>query len=265
VESRGINRRPEWSPDATRIAFSSDRTGSDQIWVCDSQGRGLARLTELDGASIGSLRWSPDGGTIVFDCWRKDTAVILAVNPDTGVLSRLTAWGMRAMSPAWSADGQWLYFCSDQDGSWRAWRMPAGGKGEAQPVADGGMMALEAPDGRSLYYSKGPSGNGLWRLDLATGAARLATEGPQGDMWANWAVGTEGVYWLERTGGADSLIAVKRMGLAGGEAETIAGMGGLLDRPHVGFSVSADGRSGLVVQAQHESNQIVITERPPHR
>src|SRR5439155_8251992 len=51
---------PQLSPDGSRIAFSSDRSGSVEIWVCDWGGANVTQLTTLGGASH-SVRWSPDG------------------------------------------------------------------------------------------------------------------------------------------------------------------------------------------------------------
>ena len=66
------DRGPAWSPDGTRIAFYSDRSGSYDLWTIRPDGSGLAALTK--GAGIpGFPVWSPDGAAIAFgsfDSWR---------------------------------------------------------------------------------------------------------------------------------------------------------------------------------------------------
>ena len=59
------NTRPVWSPDGTRIAFDSFRTGNDEIYVMNADGSGQTNLTNHPN-SDGSPRWSPDGSKIAF-------------------------------------------------------------------------------------------------------------------------------------------------------------------------------------------------------
>jgi len=57
----------QFSPDGKRIAFQSDRSGSIEIWVCNSDGSNPVQLTSLGGPPAGSPHWSPDGRSIAFD------------------------------------------------------------------------------------------------------------------------------------------------------------------------------------------------------
>ena len=58
---------PQFSPDGKKIAFASDRTGTDEIWICDADGTNPIQVTNFGGPVVGSPRWSPDGKQIVFD------------------------------------------------------------------------------------------------------------------------------------------------------------------------------------------------------
>jgi dipeptidyl aminopeptidase/acylaminoacyl peptidase len=59
------DRGPAWSPDGTRIAFYSDRSGSYELWTIRPDGSGLAPLTQGTG-NPGYPTWSPDGTRIAF-------------------------------------------------------------------------------------------------------------------------------------------------------------------------------------------------------
>jgi Tol biopolymer transport system component len=66
IASSASEDNPAWSPDGRRIAFSSDRSGVQNIWVCDSDGSNPVQLTSFERHS-GTPRWSPDGRQLVFD------------------------------------------------------------------------------------------------------------------------------------------------------------------------------------------------------
>ena len=54
-----------WSPDGSRIAFSSNRDGNSEIYVMDSDGNNVVRLTD-NPASDKEPAWSLDGDRIAF-------------------------------------------------------------------------------------------------------------------------------------------------------------------------------------------------------
>ncbi|MBZ5604488.1 MAG: S9 family peptidase [Acidobacteriia bacterium] len=56
---------PRWSPDSKRLAFLSDRDGSQQIYVISPAGGEATPLTHFEGG-VNSFEWSPDGHTIAF-------------------------------------------------------------------------------------------------------------------------------------------------------------------------------------------------------
>ena len=55
----GGNYYPAWSPDGRRIAFTSDRSGIDQIYVMNADGSDQANLTN-NAAYDASPAWSPE-------------------------------------------------------------------------------------------------------------------------------------------------------------------------------------------------------------
>src|SRR5207247_11024943 len=101
---------PAWSPDGQRIAFSSQRDGSTDIYVMNADGSGLRRVTA--GPFDQQPAWSPDGARIVFtagDCFYYEcTFDVSVVNADGSGRLRLAvdgSWGYPPQ-PARSPGGQ---------------------------------------------------------------------------------------------------------------------------------------------------------------
>src|SRR5882762_997560 len=53
INSTAVEVSPRYSPDGSRIVFVSNRSGSDEIWVCGSQGENPVRLTAFRGPLAG--------------------------------------------------------------------------------------------------------------------------------------------------------------------------------------------------------------------
>jgi Tol biopolymer transport system component/DNA-binding winged helix-turn-helix (wHTH) protein len=203
TDATRIDATPRVSPDGTRIAFCSGRTGRGQIWVCDRDGSNLFQLTDFDPGPAAVPQWSPDGRQIAFDAPAGGAADIFVIRSDGGgVLRRMTNYAGEDSRPSWSHDGKWIYFNSDRGGTFQIWKAPAQG-GEAVAVTKGlGYQALESPDGRYLYFAKGTSGSSLWRVPLAGGQAgqeeMVLHDLPRAGFRGDWDVSDAGIYFVER-------------------------------------------------------------------
>ncbi len=257
AESPGLNRLPQYSPSNSLVSFCSDRNGDDQLWVCSAEGKYLTRLTTLAQTAILSHCWSPAGDAICFEAHAAGTTRIFSVDLSTLAMRAISPRGMRAVSPAWSADGLWLYFATDCRGTWQIWRVFAAG-GEPSPVTvNGGIKALESPDGEFLYYSKGPVYAGIWRKQLETGRVEMLPRGPSTELWANWTLGSRGIYWLDRGATGDTEVV-----LAGweGEAATVGRVNGQLASTDAGLSVSRSGQRFLTAVLDHCSSRVIVAK-----
>jgi len=195
IASSRFNGSPAYSPDGSRIAFMSNRTGRDELWITDGEGRNPKQLTFFGRATLGSPRWSPDGKEIVFDSTVDGPAKIYRISVETGVSRRITSGPSSDVRPSWSHDGKWIYFGSDRRDAWQIWKIaPAGGE-PVQVTREGGREAFEDLEGRFLYYVKRSPTPGIWRMLLSGGEPeQVCDDGLQGE----WALGSRGLYFLNR-------------------------------------------------------------------
>src|SRR4030095_17029313 len=68
TSSTRLDLNPQYSPNDKRIVFQSDRSGSYEIWVCNSDGANPVQVTSLNKIA-GTPRWSHDGQQIAFDLY----------------------------------------------------------------------------------------------------------------------------------------------------------------------------------------------------
>ncbi|MBX3277318.1 MAG: PD40 domain-containing protein [Acidobacteria bacterium] len=172
----------QYSPDGRRITFVSDRSGSREIWVCESDGRNPIQLTNFGGSHTGSPRWSPDSRQIAFDSRPEGQSEIYVINAGGGRPRNLTQDEGEDVLPSWSADGKSIYFASRRNGGWQIWKMPAEGGESVQVTKHGGYEAFESNDGRTLYYAKRESG--IWSMPSTGGEEKMILNYGLYSRWA---------------------------------------------------------------------------------
>src|SRR5262249_49813951 len=183
---------PQLSPDGSRIAFSSNRSGPTEIWICDRDAKNATQLTSLGGESH-SERWSPDGNLLVFACLRNGNREIYTVRSDGGALRRLTTDRSLKGRPSFSRDGKWVYFYSDRTGANLIWKMPVDGGPAIQVTREGGDEAQESWDGKKVYFTPG-SRVGLKSIPAQGGEEKFEN---QAIRPRTWDVTQKGIVYVE--------------------------------------------------------------------
>lgn len=196
IASTRMESGPQFSPDGSRIAFESTRTGAYEVWMCRSDGTSLVQLTHFNSLT-GTPRWSPDGQQIAFDSRAAGNADIYVVGSEGGSPRRLTSESSGDVVPSWSRDGRWIYFGSDRTGSWEIWKIPSLGGSAIQVTHHGGFAGFESSDGRFVYYAKGLTLPGLWRIPTSGGEEVEIIGSLAAGYWGYWALVDRGIYYLD--------------------------------------------------------------------
>ncbi len=151
--------------------FSSNRDGSEQLYVMDSDGRNQTQLTRPPGER-GFPKWSPDGSRIVFS-FSSPTGTHIHVMASDGrgevSLTRTTGIDVDA---SWSPDGSQIVFTRVGDGHFTLYRMAADGTQVSKLLGDA-LTASFSPDGATLALKVFARGIGL--MSVSDGKVRMLT------------------------------------------------------------------------------------------
>ena len=170
---------PKWSPDGKYVAFVSDRSGRDEVWIADPEGRTPKKITDLDNEK-GALVWTPDSKLLLYTAADKKLYSYAVAEAKTSVISssELSRIGSVSVSP----DSKWVAF-SKQDRTLRShvYLAPIAG-GEERHLSDESLMysetnAVWTADGRYIVFTsaEGTSSGIASQGGLATTSELWAT------------------------------------------------------------------------------------------
>ena len=263
---------PTFSPDGARIAYQSDRSGTHEVWISDSNGLGSVQLTSFGRGMTGSPHWSPDGQRIAFDSSAEGQFDIYVVDAAGGKPARLTQNSHLDVIPRWSGDGEWIYFTSKRTGTFQVWKMPAAGSeiDAVQVTNAGGGPAFESPDGAHLYYTRirgaldgdadlcrvPVNGGPEVTVDVSVVGRHLAVT-RDGIWYVRWPAGLTKKDWHIGTRLGKGDFSVWFHSFATGTARRVVS---LTKDPLVGFTASADNRFLLWSQVDRQDDDLMLVE-----
>jgi hypothetical protein len=200
VDDSAQNFHARQSPDGSRIAFDSDRDGERGIYVADSDGQNVRRISGDGFAAIPS--WSPDGRTIAFvraedgrpkvwNLWTADVA--------SGRERRLTSYTVGApWGGSWFPDGRRIAYSHEtslvvmdlDSGRQRVYDSPIAGRLVRTPAV--------SPDGKRVMFQV--YHDGAWILELSDGSMRKVLSDPSAEEYT-WAPDGQRVAYHSRSTG----------------------------------------------------------------
>ena len=160
TESDAVYNDITWSPDSSKLALLSDKTGDPQVFTLDIKSKELKKLTETKEEKSNPT-WSPDGKWVSFASSGKEPGLYL-VPSDGGAAPRklaegngATTLGIGLTGHSWSPDSRWIAFAKKGDNLSRdIWIVPAVGGVPVNVTHDPGFAAQAqfSRDGKRLYF-----------------------------------------------------------------------------------------------------------------
>jgi len=208
----GYDMQARWSPDGTKIAFTSDRGGTENAWMMNADGTSPRPVSQEADRFSNSPAWSPDGRWIVVRRRLTDQSSLgtvelwmYSVLGGKGVqITKKAEWG-DANEPVFSRDGRYIYFSGrpqrfqyDRNvhaGIWqiRRYDRELGRIVSFTEGAGGAGRAAFSPDGKTMsFIRRVREKTVLFLYDLASGRERQLWDGLSFDNMEGFA--WTGVY-----------------------------------------------------------------------
>lgn len=238
---------PVYSPDGTRIAFISDRSGTLEVWISDADGTHPRQVTDL-GHAIWP-RWSPSGSRIVFNSMPGARSYVYVLDASGGFPRVLVEGG----TPDWSADERWIYFMSpERDGPME--KMPARGGQPVRLTEDRALLPQRAPDDQVFFARDFSPDNKVWSVSAEGGESALVLDTPVD--WSRWCVWNRNLVFIQANEEGPS---IKMQDLTTGETTDLVGLE-TGTTPSFGVNVSPDGRWILYTRLDSSGADLMVVE-----
>ena len=210
---------PSWSPDGSKIAFSSNRDGKRQIYVMDADGSNVKRLTN-NLTDDEYPRWSPDGRKILFTSNRDGNGEIYVMDADGSNQTRLTRNTADDRAATWSPDGSRIAFSSNRDNSnpynFDIYVMDANGSNPKRIVDDPEYDADPSwsPDGKKIVFVTGRNGNfDIYEMNAdGTEQTNLTAASNKPDIWPTWSPNGNNIAFVRNTEGKEQIFVMEAGG-----------------------------------------------------
>jgi WD40-like Beta Propeller Repeat/Divergent InlB B-repeat domain len=223
--SPGLDRSPSWSPDGTRIAFASERSGLSKIFVMNADGSDQ-RQVSFGGGRDRTNAWTQDGRQIVFD---REFLELHVVNTDGSGERRLT----NGLLPAASPYGDRVAFSGGAGGRNLALiNLDGTNRRDLTEAVHADFRPDWSPGGTDLVFARGVEGDrDLYRVHSnGRGLLRLTTTPGRSEVGAVWSpdgtrivfvgcpnpVGSAdcGIYLMNRDGSGETQVPNVRASFA---------------------------------------------------
>ncbi|HEX6901539.1 MAG TPA: S41 family peptidase [Thermoanaerobaculia bacterium] len=177
------DRGAQWSPDGRKIAYVSDESGEDEIYLIDALGQGKPeQITKGGKARRYGPEWSPDSKKIAFS--DKDRRLYVVTLADKKLVQVAQDRRQEISDHQWSPGGGYLAFSMTDPNNFRSIWIWSAEDGKLQRVTGEDFNEREPvwdPNGKYLYYISGrdyaPQFDAIdfnWALDRNDGLFALA-------------------------------------------------------------------------------------------
>jgi tricorn protease len=147
-------RNPQWSPDGKYVAYVSDASGEDEIYLLPADGRGPAKQLTSTGAPYKyAIRWSPDSKKLLWSDKKMRLFSVDIASKQVKQVAQSTVWEIKDHS--WSPDSKWVAYAKSEEMGMPRVYLYSFDQDKTFPVTDGWYESSKptfSGDGKYLYF-----------------------------------------------------------------------------------------------------------------
>lgn len=259
--------------DSGKIAFYSNRSGRDDIYMMNADGSDVQVVTKGQyGGKCPDL--SPDGSQMVFVSMRDGNSEIYLMDLESGVERRLTSLSSTERQPKWSPDGKHIAFQSNRDGNYEIHTMEADGTGWRRLTHSDAeeLWPKWSPDGRQIVFNSFRDDN--WEIYVVnSNGTNLQRVTNTPEIWeTGGAWSPDGKYLVFRSGQPRQFQGnIHRINVDGTNEIELTDFDGVEENPiwspdgrHILFQSMMDGNFDLYIMDADGTNLKNLTANSSH-
>ncbi|PWK53244.1 winged helix-turn-helix domain-containing protein [Pleionea mediterranea] len=194
-DTDSLDRAPIYLTGQKQIAFVSDRTGKQQIWIAKANGEIIRQLTDvMNDYSFFSLDWSAQNKQLI--AWELDRNQIWVFDFEENTFRMIFESESLLMFPVFSTSENLITFGSNKSGDWEIWAIDRDGDNLQRLTYSGGFYGKFDDNHQQLFFTKYHD-KGVWRKNILLNSTEpVITQEPRQDYpW--WQLHGDAIY-IER-------------------------------------------------------------------
>ena len=186
------------------VAFYSARSGNNEIYVMDWDGRDPRRITEHPGSDVDPAI-SPNGRDIVFTSNRSGNNDIYLVDSAGGPVINLTNNAGNDGWARWAPNGEHIVFQSNRDGNFEIYVMQRDGSGPTRLTNYPGVDQFPdwSQNGREIAFRRDTD---VYVMELPSGETRRLTNAPPLNQMPAWSPNGQHLVFMSARDGYPSVF-----------------------------------------------------------
>ncbi len=203
IISNRYDNQPVFSPDNKKLAFCSNRTGTDSLWLSDSDGTKAHIVYSVPEARVSRPAWSPSGDRIVVSVYGEQGSELHELDSE-GQLIRIIDWaGEQASNAAYHPDGQRLLYIRELPETSELWITTINTNSDdadnvTHRVGTVSANRVQVSNQGQVFFSK-PASDGIFIVQLETLQQKQVIPELSASAWNHWSVGGNSVVYSDQS------------------------------------------------------------------
>jgi len=210
TSDKSINLSPAWSPDGSKICYTSYKDGNPDLYVFNLQTNLRTRVSNMQGLNSAPA-WSPDGSSIALTLTKDGNAEIYLLDVEKKKLKRLTYNRAIDCSPSWSPSNRELVFTSDRSGSPQIYIMDSDGLNMRRLTFEGNYndSPIWSPRGDKIAFaSRSDTGFDIYTIDVTGENLMRLTDSSGSNEDPSWSPNGFALIFSSTRGGRKALYSM---------------------------------------------------------